>query len=369
VSMHIVVTGANGFIGRNLVAQLADRGHKPTPITRDTDTADLNAVLRTADAVCHLAGVNRPDDEREFDTGNAELSRDLCARLIQLGRSARILFASSMHVERNNAYGRSKRAAEMAFEDYHACTGAPVHLFRLPHVIGKWCRPNYNSVVATFCHNIARNLPIAIDTPESPLKLVYIDDLVDVFEGIITGRLQAGTFVDVEPAYPTTVGELAGILTGFRDGRHTLTTERVGTGMLRALYATYLSYLPIDDAVYPLTRHADPRGVFVEMLKTKDSGQFSYFTARPGITRGGHYHHTKSEKFLVLKGTALFRFRNILTGDRHEVRTTGSEPCVVEMLPGWTHDITNIGEDDMIVMLWANEVFDRARPDTFVAPL
>ena len=241
MSMHIVVTGANGFIGRNLVAQLADRGHKPTAITRDTDTAELNAVLRTADAVCHLAGVNRPDDEREFDTGNAELSRDLCARLIQLGRSARILFASSMHVERNNAYGRSKRAAEMAFEDYHACTGAPVHLFRLPHVIGKWCRPNYNSVVATFCHNIARNLPIAIDTPESPLKLVYIDDLVDVFEAIITGRLQAGTFVDVEPAYPTTVGELAGILTGFRDGRHTLTTERVGTGMLRALEKVHTS--------------------------------------------------------------------------------------------------------------------------------
>jgi UDP-2-acetamido-2,6-beta-L-arabino-hexul-4-ose reductase len=234
----------------------------------------------------------------------------------------------------------------------------------LPGVFGKWCKPNYNSVVATFCHNIARDLPIQINDPTANLRLVYVDDVVTAFLVALVAPAPGCVQAQVEPEYTTTLGELANKIRAFGDCRSTLMTERVGTGFVRALYATYVSYLPSDRFSYEVPQHSDPRGVFVEMLKTPDSGQFSFFTAHPGITRGGHYHHTKTEKFLVIKGEALFRFRHLLTKQLVELRTTGSTPEVVDTIPGWTHDITNVGDDEMVVMLWANENFDRGKPDT-----
>jgi UDP-2-acetamido-2,6-beta-L-arabino-hexul-4-ose reductase len=251
--------------------------------------------------------------------------------------------------------------------DYGRHSGAAARVYRLPNVLGKWCRPNYNSAVATFCHNIARGLPIQINEPSAALNLVYVDDVVaELLAFAQTPGDQSG-FSSVDPVYQTTVGEMAAQISAFQGVRTHLISEAVGTGLVRARYSTYISYLTPEQFSYPVAQYADPRGVFVEMLKTKDSGQISYFTAHPGITRGGHYHHSKTEKFLVMKGKALFKFRHMLSGETYRLETSGEQPVVVETIPGWAHDITNIGDDEMLVLLWANEIFDRARPDTIAA--
>ncbi|HEY9181573.1 MAG TPA: NAD-dependent epimerase/dehydratase family protein, partial [Gammaproteobacteria bacterium] len=269
--------------------------------------------------------------------------------------------------EHANDYGVSKRKAEDVLLAHHRATGARLAIYRLPNVFGKWCRPNYNSVVATFCHNIARDLPIRIDDASRTLSLVYVDDVVAELVRCVDGTLPAATFGAVQPVYEATVGELAEKLREFRRCRETLTLGAVGAGLPRALYATYISYLPTERFVYDLHKHEDPRGVFVEFVKSEVGGQLSFFTAHPGVTRGSHYHHSKTEKFLVVKGEALFKFRHLITQERHEVRTSGERPQVVETVPGWVHDITNVGQTEMTVMLWANEVFDRKQPDTYAS--
>jgi UDP-2-acetamido-2,6-beta-L-arabino-hexul-4-ose reductase len=275
-----------------------------------------------------------------------------------------LILASSAQADLDNPYGRSKRAAEKLVSDLAETLKLPTVIFRLPGVFGKWCRPNYNSVVATFCHNIARNQPIEIHDPNSKLQLVYVDDVVTALIAAIDTEHEGVTLGKARPEYTISLAELAVQIRAFRACRTSLETERVGKGLIRALYATYVSYLPVESVVYPVPKHADERGVFVEMLKTPDAGQFSYFTAYPGVTRGEHYHHTKSEKFLVIKGRALFRFRHLLTNQRFEIETSGEKPQIVDTMPGWSHDITNIGDEEMVVMLWANENFDRDRPDT-----
>ena len=299
---------------------------------------------------------------------NAGLTSALCEAIQQeyatTGRHVSLVLASSTQAERDNPYGRSKLAAEEAVKSLAQATGNPCVVFRLPGVFGKWCRPNYNSVVATFCHNLARDLPIQINDPDASVRLVYVDDVVNALLNVLKVPSPGYTQAAVEPEYTVTLGKLAAQIRAFADCRSTLMSERVGTGLVRALYATYVSYLPNEKFSYEVQQHADPRGVFVEMLKTPDSGQFSYFTAHPGITRGGHYHHTKTEKFLVIKGEALFRFRHLLTDELVELRTSGTTPQVVDTIPGWSHDITNVGDDEMVVMLWANENFDRQKPDT-----
>ncbi len=373
--MKVLITGANGFVGKNLRLHLsARRDMEVVSFTRDDDLARLPALLHDVEFVFHLAGVNRPQDPQEFATGNANLTQDLvralCIEAESTGRRIPVIYASSTQAARDNPYGLSKRAGEQALFEAQHSHDIPVHVFRLPNVFGKWCKPNYNSAVATFCHNIARGLPIQINDPAALVTLVYVDDVVERFLQLLDGadaQVDTDGFALVGPQYSTTVGELAERIRGFRSSRDTLTIDRVGNGLIRALYATYVSYLPAHEFSYLLPKHGDPRGVFVEMLKTVDSGQFSYFTAHPGITRGGHYHHTKTEKFLVIKGLARFKFRHMQTGETHELVTTGAEPEVVETVPGWTHDITNVGQDEMIVMLWANEIFDRARPDTIAA--
>ncbi|MBB5392545.1 MULTISPECIES: capsular polysaccharide biosynthesis protein CapF [unclassified Herbaspirillum] len=375
--MKVLITGANGFIGRNLQLHLRER--KDVQVVcyiRNQQGNQLTELLENVDFVFHLAGVNRPQDPNEFTTGNFDFTRDLCQTVASVARFAAkripILYASSSQAALENAYGKSKRAAEEALSATGQDPLVPVHVFRLPNVFGKWCRPNYNSVVATFCHNIAHNLPIQINDPHAPLTLVYIDDVVQRFVQIMDGAARltdTDGFEIVQPQYMTTVGELARQLQAFRYSRNSLVTEPVGNGLIRALYATYVSYLPVEEFSYNVPQYADQRGVFVEMLKTPDCGQFSFFTARPGVTRGGHYHHSKTEKFLVIKGQAIFRFRHMQTGETHDLQTSGETPKIVETVPGWTHDITNNGAEELIVMLWANEIFDRARPDTYDCPV
>ncbi len=375
--MKVLITGANGFVGKNLQLHLAERKDvEVVCFTRAQSVADLPALLQGVDCVFHLAGINRPQDPAEFATGNTSLTQALADAVadvaVRTGKKVPVVYTSSTQAERDNPYGQSKRAAEEALFALQRTRGVPVHVFRLPNVFGKWCKPNYNSAVATFCHHIARDLPITVNDPAAPVTLVYVDDVIARFVQIMDGAdaaLDAHGFATVAPQYTTTVGELAQTIQSFKDSRNTLMTERVGTGFMRALYATYVSYLPVEAFTYTVPMYGDPRGVFAEMLKTPDCGQFSYFTAHPGITRGGHYHHTKTEKFLVIKGQARFKFRHMQTGETHELVTTGAKAEIVETVPGWTHDITNIGQDEMVVMLWANEVFDRARPDTFACAL
>ncbi|MCW1388578.1 NAD-dependent epimerase/dehydratase family protein, partial [Acinetobacter baumannii] len=274
----------------------------------------------------------------------------------------------SIQVERDNPYGKSKLGGEQALVALNQAQGNPVYICRLANVFGKWSRPNYNSAVATFCYNVANDLPLQIHDGNAVIRLVYVDDVVETFWNIINGQ-QVEQIFQVEPEYQITVGDLAKVLNGFKESRDTLITDRVGTGLTRALYSTYLSFFKPEQFDYSVPKYGDARGVFVEMLKTPDAGQFSYFTAHPGITRGGHYHHTKTEKFLVIKGKALFKFKHVVTGEFYELETQGNEPRIVETVPGWTHDITNIGDDEMIVMLWANEIFDRNKPDTYTMPI
>ncbi|RJT27291.1 UDP-2-acetamido-2,6-beta-L-arabino-hexul-4-ose reductase [Buttiauxella izardii] len=362
--MKIVVTGANGFIGKNLQIHLRENGHASVIcLDRENSQDDLDNALFEADFVYHLAGVNRPQNDVEFYEGNTNLTEYIVAKLTEKGSKTPLLITSSIQAATDNHYGKSKAAAEKAVRDYATLTGAKVYIYRLPNVFGKWCRPNYNSAVATFCFNILNGLEVKVNDPQAALNLVYIDDVCKYFLKSLVGEIQPENAV-VEPIYKTTVGEVVSIIQSFKANQNQLLIDKVGVGLTRALYSTFISYYEPAQFSYSVKRHSDPRGSFVEMLKTQDSGQFSFFTAHPGITRGGHYHHTKNEKFLVIKGKAKFCFRHIVTNEYYELFVDAEESKVVETVPGWSHDITNIGNDEMIVMLWANEIFDPSQPDT-----
>jgi UDP-2-acetamido-2,6-beta-L-arabino-hexul-4-ose reductase len=375
--MKILITGANGFIGKNLKLKLAERGDIEIITFTSADSIDeLPIKLGSVDFVFHLAGVNRSENENDFTRVNSCLTSDiaeqLCSIASETGKLIPLIYTSSSQAELDNVYGLSKREAELSLTKAKAIYSLPIHIFRLPNVFGKWCRPNYNSAVATFCHNVARGVPIRIDNSAARLNLAYIDDVIEQFIEVMDGHNpdhDKDGFALIKNNYFTTVGDVADSINSFRESRETLVIPKVGSGLLRALYSTYVSHLPPETFVYPVPMHTDARGSFVEMLKTEDSGQFSFFTAHPGITRGGHYHHTKTEKFLVIKGTARFKFRHMDSGEVYELTTSSSKSEIVETVPGWTHDITNIGDDEMIVMLWANEIFDRSRPDTIAEAL
>ncbi|MGQ0708804.1 MAG: UDP-2-acetamido-2,6-beta-L-arabino-hexul-4-ose reductase [Rhodoferax sp.] len=366
--MRVLVTGANGFIGKNLVLRLREQADTEvlTFARGDTD-ADLQGGLILADAVIHLAGENRPVSSDAFEQVNVRLTEQICEGLRTLSKPVPLLFASSAQAELDNPYGRSKLAAEQAVEQLAQGHGNPVAIYRLPGVFGKWCKPNYNSVVATFCHNKANDLPVQINDSNACIRLVYVDDVINAFLSLLASPWSGLVRPLVAPEYGITLGELSLQIDAFKNCRSTLVSERVGTGLTRALYATYVSYLPKEKFSYEVPAYGDARGVFVEMLKTPDAGQFSFFTAHPGITRGGHYHHTKTEKFLVIKGKARFGFRHMLTNEVYHLDTAGAKPQVVETVPGWTHDITNVGDEEMVVMLWANEILDRSSPDTIAS--
>lgn len=367
--MNVVITGADGFIARNLSVGLRERGHEVVPFTRSDPPERLDALVAGADAVVHLAGENRPADTDAFAAVNVGLTRAVCAAIERSGRAIPLVVSSSRQATSDTPYGRSKRGGEQEVKQMVARKGGRAAIFRLPNVFGKWSRPAYNSAVATFCHNLARGLPITVNEPAAALQLVYIDDVVAALLGACDDMPPGISWPSVAPEYQTTVGEVAEVLRGFAAGRAQMIADEVASGLKRALYATYISFLPTGDFAYQIPAHTDPRGTFVEFLKTRAAGQFSFFTAHPGITRGGHYHHSKTEKFLIVAGRARFRFTQILTGEHHQLETSADRPVVVETIPGWSHDVTNIGDDTMIAMVWANEVFDPQQPDTVAAPV
>jgi UDP-2-acetamido-2,6-beta-L-arabino-hexul-4-ose reductase len=365
--MKVLVTGANGFIGKNLLVRLKEEGIEYDTFVRSDSQSDLVSKVSSCDFIVHLAGVNRPQNEIGFKEGNTDLTKSIVAVLADKGLKIPIIHTSSIQAAQDNPYGVSKKLAEEAMATFSISSGSAVFNYRLPNVFGKWCKPNYNSAVATFCYNIINNVPIQINDSSAVINLVYIDDVVNEFISLIKGVDAGKKFssnVFVSPVYEITVGSLVEKLKLFKESKSSGVIERVGTDLTRALYSTYISYFKPNQFSYDLVKHEDPRGVFVEMLKTKDSGQFSFFSAHPGITRGGHYHHSKNEKFLVIKGTARFGFRHIASDEYCEILTCGEMPQVVETVPGWSHDITNIGDDEMYVILWANEIFEPEKPDT-----
>jgi UDP-2-acetamido-2,6-beta-L-arabino-hexul-4-ose reductase len=362
----VLVTGANGFIGKNLIVVLRELDVQVLTYTRDNSIKDIEGLVQKSDFIVHLAGENRPKDEKYFDVVNVGLTVVICEAIRSTGRKIPIILASSTQAEIDNAYGKSKIGAETAVKNLENDTGSLAYIYRLPGVFGKWCKPNYNSVVATFCHNISHNLPIKVDNPDFELNLVYIDDTVKEFISIIHGNRDNNQKLFVQPEYKIKLGRLASQIKKFNESRHTLISDRVGKGLTRKLYSTYVSYLSPNNFSYSVPSYGDDRGVFVEMLKTKDSGQFSFFTVSLGATRGGHYHHSKTEKFLVVKGRVRFGFRHIISNESYEIITSNEELIVVESIPGWSHDIMNIGKEDVIVILWANEIFNIDAPDTII---
>ena len=368
----VLVTGANGFIGKNLVVALKRRTDVDI-IEYDLDSPAglLEEGLGKADVIYHLAGVNRPVRIEEFMEGNANLTRKICNTLRRLGRKPVFVLCSSAQASLENPYGLSKQQAEEAVFDFGVETGASVFVFRLDGVFGKWCRPHYNSVVATFCHNIARNLPIAISDPAREIGLVYIDDVIHAFIGVLDGRLAVSDdkYCLLEPTHQITLGALAEIIKSFRDSRVSLALPDISDLFVRALYATYVSYLPTDSFAYPLIKRSDPRGELAELMKSQRIGQLFVSRTRPGFTRGNHYHDTKTEKFVVMEGNAVIRFRHILSEDVMEYKVSGRDFRVVDIPPGYTHSIENIGKDDLIVLFWSDEIFNPNISDAFVMPV
>ena len=362
--MRVLITGSDGFIGKNLIIHLRGLDIKITTYTRNNSIDDLIELVKNSDFIVHLAGENRPTNEQDFNVGNTKLTESICEAVRSTGRKIPIIFASSTQATLDNVYGKSKLDAETAINKLEDGTESPVYIYRLPGVFGKWCKPNYNSVVATFCHNISHDLPIQVKNQNFELSLVYIDDVVEEFVKIIQEAKDDKKKLSVQPEYKIKLGDLADQIKIFKESRDSLITEKVGSGLIRKLYSTYLSYLSPEQFSYSIPLHCDERGMFAEMLKTKDSGQFSFFTAKPGVTRGGHYHNSKTEKFLVIQGEARFGFRHVDLDETYEIITTSKELKIVETVPGWSHDITNISTEDMIVMLWDNEIFDPDNPDT-----
>lgn len=366
--MRVLVTGSNGFIGKHVVDAL-----QRLPDTEvfgydlESSEEDLRSALATADAVFHLAGVNRPRDVSEFQAGNAGLTEQVCSILQDLGRAPIFVLSSSTQAELANPYGDSKREAEGIVDRYAAEAMAPAVVFRLTNVFGKWCRPNYNSVVATFCYNIAHDLPITVSDPSHEVELVYIDEVVAAFLGTLAeppargvmDRRTAGT------TFRITLEDLAATIRGFRDSRENLRVPDFSNGLVKRLYATYLSYLPKCEFGYCLDIKTDPRGSLAEFVKSESAGQIFVSRTKPGITRGNHYHNTKTEKFLVVDGSAVIRFRSIHGDEVIEYSVCGDEYRVLDIPPGYTHSISNVGDSEMVVLFWSCEPFDPEHPDTY----
>lgn len=374
-SSPILITGAGGFVGKNLVATLRTAGYTDLMLFEKDDTPETLAdYCRRAAFVVHLAGINRPTDPSEFYTGNAGLTDTLLADLEAAGNTAPVLVTSSTQAELDNDYGKSKRQAEEAIFAHRRRTGAAVYVFRMPGVFGKWCRPNYNSVVATFCHNVAHGLPIQVRDPAFSLPLVYIDDVVAcilaAFDGQVMMDRSATPICHMHPIHEITLGRLAELIQGFAAGRTSLAVPDLAPGSFeKKLYSTYLSYLPSDQFSYPLEMHTDNRGSFTEFLRSPERGQVSINISHPGIVKGNHWHHTKNEKFLVVKGEGVIRFRNIFSREVIEYHVSGDKLEVVDIPCGYTHNIENVGTEDMVTVMWANEAFDPDHPDTFFEPV
>jgi UDP-2-acetamido-2,6-beta-L-arabino-hexul-4-ose reductase len=366
VFRKVVVTGAKGFIGHHLMEALNRRpGVEVRGFDIDSTPEVLAEALRETDVVFHLAGVNRPERVEEYEEGNHLLTKKLCTVLEEAGRTPLVVFSSSVQAELDNPYGKSKLRAEDTLRDWSKRTGAGVEILRLKNVFGKWCRPNYNSVVATFCHNVAKGLPISISDSAKKVELVYIDDVISAFLGCLDSPPYGCEYRDVSPSFVVTLGELARQIEMFRDSRRSLFLPDFSDSFIKRLYATYISYLEENDFAYQLTIRKDPRGELAEFLKQAHFGQLFISRTKPGITRGNHFHHTKVEKFLVVAGDAIIRFRRIDGTEIIEYRVSGRDFKVVDIPPAYTHNIENVGPGDLITLFWADEVFDPKNSDTY----
>lgn len=362
--MNILITGANGFIGKNLITTLKYKGdHELLQVEADTITEQLEEYLKVCDFIFHFAGVNRPRDDKEFFEGNT----DFTVQMVQMlgSRKVPIVFTSSIQVDRDNPYGQSKKLAEQALLDY-AQTGALVYIYRLTNIYGKWSRPNYNTVVATYCYNIARGLPIQINNPDAEINLCYIDDVVEEFLRALEGNPTIKDDHCIVPvSYPITIGKLAETIHSFKVSRKDLSIVDMSNPLVKNLYSTYLSYLPENEYSYLLKMNLDNRGSFTEIIRTPERGQVSVNISKPGITKGNHWHHSKNEKFLVVSGKGVIRFRKVGSDKVIEYHVSGEKLEVVDIPTGYTHNIENLGETDMVTIMWANECFDPQKPDTY----
>ena len=395
--MKILVTGAKGFVGKNLCASLKnirdgkDRTHPALQVEQiyeydlDTDPALLGEFCEKADFVFHLAGVNRPKDQGEFMQGNFGFTSTLLSALKAAGNACPVMLSSSAQASllgryAGSAYGESKLAGEELLLTYGAQTGADVLVYRFPNLFGKWCRPNYNSAVATFCHNIANGLPITVNDPAVELELLYIDDLVEEmllalqgkphrcdYDGLAPIASETGRYCYAPVTHRATLGQIVTLLESFANQPQTLTMPEIPAGSFaKKLYSTYLSYLPREKAAFPLKMNTDDRGSFTELLKTASCGQFSVNISKPGITKGQHWHHSKWEFFIVVSGRALIQQRQVGSGEILEFTVSGEKIQAVHMLPGYTHNIINLSQtEDLVTLMWANEAFDPNRPDTY----
>lgn len=371
--LNILITGARGFMGKNLRSALTGRcgdAHRLMLLDMPHTEEELLAAAAEADFVFHLAGVNRPTDPADFQKGNADFTRQLLTLLKERGKRPPVLLSSSIQAALENPYGQSKLSAEQAVADYGRETGSAVYLYRLPNVFGKWSRPNYNSAVATFCHNVARGLPITVNDPSVTLRLVYIDDVVEEFLRAMEGQPhREGEWCTVQPVHEVNLGHMAELIQSFPALRDSLTAPDQSDPLVKKLYATYLSFLPPEDFSRPTVTHADQRGSFTELLHMGSRGQVSLNVSKPHITKGDHWHQTKHEKFIVLQGEGVIRFRKVGDSTVIVYKVSGENLTVVDIPTGYTHSIENIGDTDMLTLMWANEVFDPAHPDTLRLPV
>lgn len=363
----ILVTGSNGFIAKNLVLELRNREYEDILLcNRDTTQGELENYLKRCDVLVHLAGVNRPDDEREYYIGNVGFTKKIIDLLEKYNKRIDVIFSSTIQQKRHICYEESKKKAENLLKEYTKRLGGALYIFRLPNVFGKWCRPAYNSVVATFCYNISHNLGITIDSPDAQMELVYIDDVIDEMISCITLKREAkGNYVELPVVYHTTVGEIAAIIESFKQLQENLEVPNLESGLVKRLYSTYLSYMEPEDYRKKLKMNRDERGSFTEFLHLKDYGQISVNVTKPEVVKGNHWHHTKVEKFLVVKGNALIKLRHMITGEILEYTVSGEQFEVIDIPVGYTHNIMNTGKDDLVTLMWANEVFNKEKPDTY----
>jgi UDP-2-acetamido-2,6-beta-L-arabino-hexul-4-ose reductase len=365
--MKILVTGANGFIGKNLIAELkATTDHEVLSYDKDTDPNLLDSYCAKAEFVFHLAGINRPKEQTEFMEGNFGFTSTLLDTLKKYANCCPVMISSSIQAELNNPYGESKKAGEELLQAYGHETGSKVLIYRFPNVFGKWCQPNYNSAVATFCHNIARDMPITINDPEVTLTLVYIDDVVKELVRALEGKEnQVSTICEVPTTHQVRLGKIVELLNSFKASREERSVPDMSDPFTKKLYSAYLSYLPETDFSYELKMNVDQRGSFTEFLRTPDRGQVSVNISKPGITKGNHWHHTKNEKFLVVSGEGVIRFRKLDSTEIIEYFVSGEKMEVVDIPVGYTHNIENLGQTDMVTIMWVNEPFNPETPDTY----
>lgn len=366
--MKILVTGSNGFIGRNLVAELHNQNHEVFEFDIGTSPGLLKDYCSKCDFVYHLAGVNRPQNTSEYMEGNYGFTSTLLDTLRLAKNQCSLMLSSSIQAELDNPYGASKRAGEELLLNYSQEVRTSVYIYRFTNLFGKWSRPNYNSVIATFCHNIARDIPITVNDSSTLLNLVYIDDVINSLVGLLEGKctMDNNGFCTVLESYTVSLGRIAELIVSFKECRNTLhIPEMPADSFEKKLYSTYLSYLPTDQFAYPLKMNSDERGSFTELLRSKSFGQISVNVTKPGIEKGNHWHHTKNEKFIVVSGKGLIQFRRLNTDEVFSYHVSGDQMQVVDIPVGYTHNIINEGDTDLVTVMWCNECFDPARPDTY----